>query len=224
MSASLTPKVAFNVAKDFRPISLLASTPMLLAIHPSVPAKTLADLIRLAKAPGNKLSYASGGTGGVQHLATELFKHEAKVDLLHVPYKGSGPGIVDLLAGNVQITMTGVAPLLAFINAGKLRGLAITGTSRSPALPNVPTFAESGLPGVVIDGWHGMLAPAATPDPTVRKLAGTVSQVARMPEVTSRLANEGAVPVGNSPDEFAKFFTSERQRWTKLAETLGIKE
>jgi tripartite-type tricarboxylate transporter receptor subunit TctC len=225
MSASLTPKPAFDAAKDFTPISQLVSTPMLLAVHPSVPARTLTDLIKLAKSTNGKLTYASGGTGGVQHMATALFMHEAKIEMVHVPYKGSGPGIIDLLAGNVQMTMTGIAPLLPFINAGKLRALAVTGSKRSPVIPDVPTFSEFGLPGVAIDGWHGMLAPAKTPEPVVRKLALAVAQIARMPDIRAKLSAEGAVPIGSTPSEFAKFFLGEQQKWTRVArETLVLKK
>jgi tripartite-type tricarboxylate transporter receptor subunit TctC len=217
MAASLAQKPAFDPAKDFAPISQLVSTPMLLAVHPSVPVKTLADLIKLARSTNGKLTFASGGTGGVQHMATALFMHEAKIEMTHVPYKGSGPGIIDLLAGNVQMTMTGVAPLLPFIRAGKLRPLAITGDKRSPVLPEVPTFSESGLPGVAIDGWHGMLAPAKTPEPVIRKLGLAIAEIARMPDIRAKLSAEGAVPIGSTPAEFTKFFLSEQRKWTRLA-------
>ena len=222
MSASVTPRLPFDVGNDFMPISQLASTPLVLVVHPSVPAATLRDLINLAKKRSNELNYASGGAGGIQHLATELFAHEAKIHLVHVPYKGSSPGIIDLLAGNVQMTMTGIAPVLTFVNSGKLRALAVTGNKRSAALPGIPTFAEFGLPGVAVDGWHGMLAPAKTPKSIVSKLGLAVAQIARMPNIQAALAADGAVPVGSTPDEFANFFYSEKQRWTKVARDTHI--
>lgn len=222
MSATLSTRAAFHPVKDFTEVSQLASTPMLLAVHPSVPAKTVAELIELAKSRRGKLTFASGGVGGVQHLAAALFMHEARIELAHVPYKGSGPGVVDLIAGNVSMTMTGIAPLLPSIRAGRLRALAVTGAGRAPVLPEVPTFSECGLPGVAIDGWHGMLAPAKTPEPVVRKLAAAVAEIARLPDIRTKLAAEGAIPVGSTPREFARFYLGEQRKWVRVARETHI--
>jgi tripartite-type tricarboxylate transporter receptor subunit TctC len=211
-----------DVTKELLPTSLLASTPVILVVHPAVPAPTLADFIVLAKSQPGKINYASGGIGGVQHLSTELLKREAGIDLLHVPYKGTGPGLVDLLAGQVTLTLTSVPSVIPFVKAGRLRALAVTGQSRLSNAPEIPTFAESALPGVDVVIWYGMLAPLNTPRPIVEKLARSIHRIAGAPDVREKMVRDGADPIGSSPDEFAKYFNSEREKWRKVVRQIGL--
>ena len=222
--ATLLREVSFDVTKDLLPTSLLASTPVMLVVHPSVPARTLADFLALAKAQPGTLNYASGGLGGVQHLATELLKREAGIDLLHVPYKGTGPGLVDLLAGQVQITLTSVPSVIPYVKAGRLRALAVAGQARLTSAPDIPTFAESGLPGVDVVIWYGMLAPMNTPRPVVDKLARAIDQIVQSPEVREKMSRDGAEPVGSSPAEYAKYFKNEREKWLKVTRQIGLRK
>lgn len=223
ITAALSENLNFNVGKDLLPLSVIASTPVILVVHPSVKARTTQELIALAKAQPGKLAYASGGAGGVQHLSTELFKREAKIDLLHVPYKGTGPGVIDLLAGHVQLTMTSVPSVLPHANAGKLRALAVTGAARLSAAPDVPTFREIGLPGVSVEIWYGLLAPSRVPRAIVDRIAGSVAEVAKMNDVKDKMVRGGATPVGSPPAEFGAYFKSEREKWVKVARQANIK-
>lgn len=223
ITAAISEKVPFDVGKDLLPVSIIATTPVILVVHPSVPARTIQDFIALARKQPGKLSYASGGTAGVQHMSTELLKLEAKIDLLHVPYKGTGPGLVDLLAGQVQLTLTSVPSVVPHVNAGKLRALALTGEQRVAATPDVPTFKESGLPGVFVVIWYGLLAPSRTPPPVVDRIARSVAEVAAMSDVRERMTRGGADAVGSKPSEFGPYFRSERARWVKIAKQANIK-
>lgn len=223
ITATLSEKLNFDAGKDLRPLSVIASTPILLVVHPLVKAHTIQEFIALAKAQPGKLAYASGGTGGIQHLTTELFKREAGIDLLHVPYKGSGPGIIDLLGGQVQLTMTSVPALLPHVNSGKLRALAVTGAARLSAAPGVPTFREAGLPGVSAEIWYGLLAPSQTPSDIVDRIAKSVAEVAKMRDVKDRMVRSGAETIGNSPADASAFFKSEREKWVKVARQANIK-
>jgi len=223
ITAALSDNLNFDVGKDLLPLSLIARTPILLVVHPSVKAHTIQEFIALAKAQPGKLAYASGGTGGIQHLSTELFKREAGIDLLHVPYKGSGPGIIDLLGGQVQLTMTSVPSLLPHVNSGKLRALAVTGAGRLSAAPGVPTFREAGLPGVSAEIWYGLLAPSRTPRDIVDRVAKSVAEAAKMRDVKDRMVRSGAESVGNAPAEFGAYFKSERDKWVKVARQANIK-
>lgn len=220
--ATLLREVSFDVTKDLLPVSLLASTPVMLVVHPSVPAKTLAEFLALAKSQPGKINYASGGVGGVQHLSTELLKREAGIDLLHVPYKGTGPGLVDLLAGQVQLTLTSVPSVIPYAKAGRLRALAVTGQTRLSGAPDVPTFAESGLPGVDVVIWYGMLAPRNTPRAIVDKLARAIGQIAKSPDMREKMLRDGAEPVGSSPADYARYFITERDKWLKVTRQAGL--
>lgn len=221
--ASLAPGRGVDTITDFAPVSMLATTPLVLAIHPSVTASTLQEFIALARSQPGKIHYASGGTGGIQHLATELFKTEAKVDIAHVPYKGTGPGMVDLLAGHVQATLTSPAAVLPHVKAGKLRALAIMGKSRSPAAPDVPTFTEVGLPGVDMAVWYGVLAPVRTPPAIVDKLAQTIATAGRMSDMREKISASGAEPAQSTPAEFGTFLRSEREKLVKIARDVNIR-
>jgi tripartite-type tricarboxylate transporter receptor subunit TctC len=221
--AALTPGRGVDPIRDFAPVSLLGTTPLALVIHPSLNAGTLAEFIALVRRQPGRIHYASGGTGGIQHLATELFKHEAKVDLAHVPYKGTGPGVIDLLAGHVQVMLTSPAAVLPHVKAGRLRALAIMGKARSPAVPDLPTFAESGLPGVDMGVWYGLLAPAHTSPAIVGKLAHTIANVARMPDVREKIAAAGAEPAQSTPAEFGAFLRGERDKLIGIARNVDIR-
>jgi tripartite-type tricarboxylate transporter receptor subunit TctC len=192
-------------------------------VHPAVNARTIQELVALAKAQPGKLNYASGGAGGVQHLSTELFKQEAKIELVHVPYRGTGPSLIDLLAGQVQLTLTSVPSVLPHVQSGKLRALAITGNSRLPAVPSVPTFNESGLPGVSVEIWYGLLAPSRTPAAIVDRISKSVAEVAHMSDFKEKMSRSGAEPVGNTPAQFAAYFKSEREKWVKVAREANVK-
>jgi tripartite-type tricarboxylate transporter receptor subunit TctC len=224
LMAGLLRDASFDLTKELLPASLLASTPVMLVMHPSVAARTLPEFLALAKLQPGKINYASGGIGGVQHLATELLKREAGIDILHVPYKGTGPGLVDLLAGQVQITLTSVPSVLPYAKAGRLRAVAVSGKARLSSAPDVPTFAESGLPGVDVVIWYGLLTPLNTPRPIVDKLAGTLSQIAKSPEVQDKMVRDGADPIGGSPAEFAKYVKSEREKWLKVLREIGLQK
>lgn len=222
ITAALSEKLSFNVSSDFTPVSVLAMTPVILVVHPSVNARTIQEFIALAKARAGKLIYASGGNGGVQHLSTELLKQEAGIDLLHVPYKGTGPGVIDLLAGQVQLTMTSAPSVLPHVNSGKLRALAVTGNARLPAAPSVPIFKEVGLPGVSMVIWYGLLAPSRTPRDIVDRIAKSVAAVASMSDVKEKMSRGGADPVGSAPAHFGAYYQSEREKWVKVARQAGI--
>lgn len=223
ITAALSEKLNFNVSNDLTPVSVLATTPVIVVVHPSVNARTIQEFIALAKAQPGKLIYASGGSGGVQHLSTELLKQAAKIDLLHVPYKGTGPGLIDLLAGQVHVTLTSVPSVLPHVQSGKLRALAITGNARSPAAPTVPTFKESGLPGVAVEIWYGLLAPSRTPAHIVERIAKSVGEVANTSDVREKIFRGGAQPVGNTPRQFSAYYKSEREKWVKVAREANVK-
>jgi tripartite-type tricarboxylate transporter receptor subunit TctC len=223
ITAALTTKLSFDVGRDLLPVSVIATTPVILVVHPAVPARTIQELVELARKQPGKMSYASGGTGGVQHMSTELLKQEAKIDLLHVPYKGTGPGLIDLLGGQVQLTLTSVPSVMPHVNSGKLRALAVTGEKRLSAAPTVPTFRESGLPGVSVVIWYGLLAPTGTPPAIVDRIARSLAEVAASPDVKEKMVRSGADAVGNKPSEFGPYFRSERARWVKLAKQANIR-
>jgi tripartite-type tricarboxylate transporter receptor subunit TctC len=222
LMSALTRDASYDMNRVYAPVTELGSTPSILAVHPGVPAKTLADFIKLAKAQPGKILYASGGQGGVQHFSTVLFEREANIKLMHVPYKGSGPGIIDLLGGQVQMTLTSMPPIVPHVKAGKLRGLAVTSKTRSSSVPDVPTFAESGLPGVDVQIWYGMFAPPKTPRAVVDKLASTAATIAKMPDIQEKLASQGAVAYGSTPAQLAAYSKSERDKWVKVGREAGL--
>lgn len=222
LMSAVTRDASYDMNRVYAPVTELGSTPSILAVHPGVPAKTLADFIKLAKSQPGKILYASGGQGGVQHFSTVLFEREANIKLMHVPYKGSGPGIIDLLGGQVQMTLTSMPPIVPHVRAGKLRGLAVTSKTRSSSVPDVPTFAESGLPGVDVQIWYGMFAPPKTPRAVVDKLASTAATIAKMPDIQEKLASQGAVAYGSTPAQLAAYAKSERDKWVKVGREAGL--
>ncbi len=220
---SLYPKMPYDAIKDFAPITLAAIGPNLLVVHPSVPAKNVKELVALAKARPGQLQYASPGSGSVQHLSGELFKLQAKVDMLHIPYKGSGQSIVDLLAGHVHLNFDSVPPVLNFVRQGKLRALAVTSAQRSALLPEIPTVIESGVPGFDMGTWWGLVAPAAVSKDIVAKLHAETVKVLALPDVKERLANVGAEPGGNTPDQFGAFIRTEAAKYARIVREAKIK-
>ena len=223
VAPSLDPKVGFDPLRDFAPISLIATVNNMLVVHPSLPVKSVKDLVALARARPGQLTYASGGSGGAQHLAGELFASLAGVKMLHIPYKGSAPGVTALLGGEVMLGFTDTLITLPLVKSGKLRALAVTGPVRSPLVPDVPTMAEAGLPKYAVNVWFGLLAPAGTPGEIVSRLGAEVGRHVRSAEMRDRLTALGAEPVGNTPEQFAAFLRAEIARWAEVVRTARIR-
>jgi len=215
INPSLYTKLAYN-PNDLVPVSEMAELPFVLVITPKLPAKTAKDLVALAKTQPGKLSFASSGTGGSPHLSGEIFKAATGTDMLHVPYKGGGAAMTDLMAGNVDMLFASVLETAGHVKAGKLRALAVTGKVRSPALPDVPTLTEAGIAGAESGSWVGLLAPAGTPKDIVDKIAAGVRQVVAQPEVRKQLVEQGAIPVGSSPQQFGDLIAADRKRYAKI--------
>ena len=220
---ALVAKLPFNMATAFAAVGQMIDSPLLVVVHPSLPAKHVKDLVAIAKARPGQLSYASGGVGGSAHLATELFKAAARVDLVHVPYKGTGPAMNDLIAGHVQVCFCTLPSAFPHAKSGRLRALAVTTAKRSAAAPEIPTVAEAGVRGYEMSQWYGILAPAGTPAPVVDKLNAEIRKALKRPQVRSQLLAAGADPVESSPQEFAAFFSAEITRWTRVVQTAGLK-
>jgi tripartite-type tricarboxylate transporter receptor subunit TctC len=221
INPSLYKNLPFDPVKDLQPVTLIASSPFLLMVHPSVPAKTTKDLIALAKV--KPLTYGSGGVGSSGHLAAELFSSMAGIALTHVPYKGAGPALIDALGGQVNLILSSIVSAMPHAKSGKLRALAITTRVRSGALPDLPTIAESALPGYDFSSWYGLLVPAGTSKPIVGKLFTQTTQALRMPDLQARLSGEGCEPVGNTPEQFAAYLKLETARWAKVAKASGMR-
>ena len=223
INVSLYSNMPYDVMRDFEHISLLAAVPNLLEVHPGVPVKTVKELIEYARARPGKLAYASSGNGTSIHLSAELFKAMTGVDMLHIPYKGSAPAVADLMAGQVQLMFDNLPSSIQQVRAGKLRAIAVTSLRRSPVLPDVPTIAESGLPGYEASSWFGMHAPAKTSKDIVNKLHATVAKALRTPEMIERFTSLGADPVGNTPEQFTEFVRDEIAKWAKVVKASGAK-
>ncbi len=223
INMSLYAKMPYDAVKDFEPITLVAGVPNLLVVHPSVNAKSVRELTALAKSMPGKLNVASSGNGTSIHLAAELYKQMAGVDILHVPYKGSSPAVTDLLGGQVQMMFDNMPSALPHAKAGKLPPLAVTGLKRSAALPDIPTMDEEGLKGFNATSWFGLLAPAGTPKDIVAKLNAASVKALAAPEMMERLAAQGAEPVGNTPEQFAAFIKSEIDKWSKIVKASGAR-
>ena len=218
-TASLTEK---NVSQ-FAPVTLVSASPYVVVINSRININNVASLIAFARANPGKLTYGSSGTGAASHLSAELFKSMAKVDLLHVPYKGMGQAVTDLLAGQVDLLFAPSQAVIQHVRAGKLKALATTGAKRAETLPDLPTVAESGLPGYEAVGWFGLLAPAATPKAVVDKLSADANRALTDPDVRTRMQALGADPGGNTPEEFARFIRDDQAKWAKLMREAGIK-
>ncbi len=223
INATLYTKLPYDTLGDLAPVSLLAEYPFVITVHPSLPVKTVKELIAFAKAQPGKLSYASSGNGSGPHLGMELFKSMAGIDLVHVPYKGAGQAMTDLVSGQVQVFLNNFLAGTSMIKAGKLRALAVTSRSRSPVAPELPTVAESGIPGYVVTGWYGLFVPAATPAPVVATLHAGAVKAIKSKEVSERLSSEAAVIVGSTPREFADFLKAEINKWAGVIKKAQIK-
>jgi tripartite-type tricarboxylate transporter receptor subunit TctC len=223
INPSLYSKLPFDTVKDFTPVVLAASAPLLLVVNPSVPAQSVKDLIALAKAKPGAMNYANSGSGTTAHLAGELFKRMAGVEIVNVPYKGGGPAVIDLIAGQVQIYFSTIPAALQQVKAGKLRALAVTSSKRVPELADMPTVAESGLPGFEVVGWFGLFAPAGTPQPVIGKLNGEINKILNAPESRERLSGHGLVPGGGTPRELGQFLQTEIAKWNQLIKETGIR-
>lgn len=223
VNVSLYAKVPYDPLRDLAPVTLVASSPLLIAAHPSVPVRTIGDVIKMEKAKPGLLNYGTGGTGTGSHLTMELLNLSAGVRLLHVPYKGIGPALTDVLGG--QITMMVSSPLSSqpHVQSGRLVGLAITGRTRIPALPGVPTMIESGLPDFESSSWFGIMAPGATPSPIIGRLHRDITMLLRRPEIREQIVRTGADPVGNTPEEFGAYIKAETSKWARVIKAANIK-
>jgi tripartite-type tricarboxylate transporter receptor subunit TctC len=218
----LYSRMPYDTMKAFTPITLAGYGTLLLVVNPNVPAKDLKELLALAKAKPGSLSYASGGAGGSQHLAGELLKNMAGVDLVHVPYKGITQGVTDVVGGQVSMTFD-LATVLPHMKAGRLRPIAVANRERASALPDIPTIAEAGVPGYEASAWYGMFAPAGTPSATVQRLYAEAAKALRRPDVREKLSVLGAEPGGNTPAEFAAFIQAEAVKWSKVVREANIR-
>jgi tripartite-type tricarboxylate transporter receptor subunit TctC len=219
----LVAKAPYDPVRDFAPVVHTATVPLVLVVHPSVPAKTVKELIALSQTPGAKLNYASSGEGTTSHLAAELFKASTHAQMVHVPYKGGGQAIIDLLAGHVQTGFVNILEALPQVNAGRLRALGVSTSKRSQVAPNVPTVAEAGVPGYEVIQWSGVLAPAGVPADVVAKLNREVARILARKDVRQKLLDSGAEPGGGPPAEFAAMIRSEIAKWTKVVKTVRLK-
>ena len=224
INQSLYGKLPYDPIKDFAPITLLATVPNVLVVHPSLPAKNVKELIDLAKSKPGKLNYASSGNGTSIHLSAELFKTMTGTFMTHIPYRGSSAALTDLVGGQAELMFDNLPSALPYIKSGKLRALGVTSDKRSPALPDVPTIAEAGpIKGYEASSWFGVLAPAGTPKEIVDKLHQTLSKALGTPELREKLVSQGADPVGNTPDQFAEHIQKETAKWSKVVKASGAK-
>ena len=220
---ALYSKVPFDAAKDFEPIATVATTPYVMVVHPSLPVKSVPELVAYARQNPGKVNYAASAPGGGQHLAWEMFKRSTKTDLVYVPYRGTGALMPDLLGGTLQAGIDNVAVLTPHVKSGALRPLAVTGERRSPLLPDVPTVIESGLPGFKVIGWFAVFAPAKTPADVAHKLSSTITEILAEKAMRERMTELGAEPEGQGPDALRKLLASESEQWGRLIREVGIK-
>jgi tripartite-type tricarboxylate transporter receptor subunit TctC len=220
---ALYRKLPYDAVKDFAPVALVAVQPNILVLHPEVPARSVPELIQLARQNPGKLNYASSGAGAAAHLAGELFKTMAKVDIVHVPYKGAQPALTDLIAGQVQLMFATSASVIPYMKAGRLRALAVTTAQRSPSVPELPTISEAGLPGFEATTWHGVVVPSATSSSLVHKLNQDINSVLTEKELRERLAGLGAEVLTGTPRDFADYIARETPKWTKVVRDSGAR-
>ena len=223
ISQSAYAKPPFDLLRDLAPVAMTASAPFILAVHPSIPAKSLKELIALAKAKPGQLSYSTPGTASGPHVAGELMKMEVGVNILHVPYKGTVPAIADTMAGNVSMALANSLTILPQIRSGRLRGMGITSAKRSNVAPDLPTFAESGLPGYESGTWYGFAAPAGTAREIIMRLNGAIVQIVQLPDVRDRLHAQGAEPMSGTPEQIAEFMRSEIAKAARVVKAAGIR-
>ena len=219
---SLYSKLPYS-QKDFAPVSLAATAPVIMIVHTSVPVRTVKELVSLARAQPRALNFASGGPGSSTHLGVELLKYVAQIELVHIPYKGTGPAVADVLGGQVTMMFAGISSVKQHVESGRLRAIAVTGEKRSPAMPRVPTFGEAGMKEVDASSYWGALAPARTPPEIVARLSQTMAQVLNMPDVRDKLVELGFDPLGGGPSEFAALLAKETDKWAKVIKAAGVK-
>lgn len=222
-NAGLYPKITYDTIKDFTPVTLAVSAPLLLVAHPSMNVKNVKELIALAKSKPGSISYASGGSGSSQHLAMELFNSTAGVQMTHVPYKGSAASYIDLIGGQVTLEFDVLPTAMPHIKSGKLRPLAITTAARYPALPDLPTVNESGVPGYEASAWFGIMMPAGVPKEIVARLNGEVNKIVALPDIRERFDQQGAIPRPMSAEQFGAFIQAEIEKWAKVVKASGAK-
>ena len=223
INVSLYKKLAYDPVRDFAPVSMVADLPLLLLVHPSVPANSVKELIVLAKSQPGKLNFSSSGAGGSMHVAAELFKSMTGVDMVHIPYKGGAPAVADLLSGQVALSFSTVLETIQHVKAGKVRALAVTNDHRSIALPDLPTIAEAGLPGYQSISWLALFAPAGTPKEIVNKVSAESVRILKLPDVKERLLAQGAEPIGSTPEQLAAILAADIAKYAKVIRESGYK-
>jgi tripartite-type tricarboxylate transporter receptor subunit TctC len=223
IAPSLYKTLSYDLLRDFTPVSLVALQQLCLVVHPSLPPKNVKELLEFLRQRPGQVSYASAGNGGANHLAAELFKSMAGVDLIHVPYKGTGPSIADVLGGQVPVTFGNLLPIIPHIKSGRLRPIAVTAKTRSPALPGVPTLAESGFPDYEAINWFGVLAPAGTPPAIIQKLNQEIVRIVKLPETRERYAALGAEPLTSTPQQAGAFIKKEIAKWGQVVKISGAR-
>ncbi len=223
VNPSLYSRLPYDSVRDFAPVSMVALQPSVLVVHPSVPARSVSELITLARSRPGQLNYASSGSGSLAHLCAEVFKRMAKIDMLHVPYKGAGPSLADLLAGQVHLIFASSPSVMPHVRNGRLRALGVTTAKRVRATPEVPTIAEAGLPGFELTGWYGLLAPAGTPSPVVNRLNVDLVKTLNVADVQEKLVDQGLEVATSTPREFADFLKAEIAKYARVVREAGVK-
>ena len=224
MNPAMYPKsLPYHPVRDFAPVSMLAAGAQTLVVNPSLPVKTVKELVALAKAKPGSINFASSGYGGPMHLAGELLKSTATINIVHVPYKGGGPAVNDVIAGQVEMTFVGAPASLPHVRSGRLRLIAVSTVKRMTTLPDTPTVAESGYPGFDIPAYYSLLAPAGTPPAIVNRLQSELARIVHQKEIRDRFATFGVEPVGNTPEQLTAFMTADVAKWSKLVQSLGLK-
>jgi tripartite-type tricarboxylate transporter receptor subunit TctC len=223
IAPALYPKLPYDPVKDFAPVTLALTSPLILVVHPSVPAKNVKELIALARAKPDAITFGSPGNGTTGHLSIELIKSAGKVKMVHIPYKGAVPAFTGLLGGEIAVYMSSIQPALPMLKAGRVRALGVTSTKRIPTLPDVPTIAETGLPGYEVTNWYGVLTPAGVPKDVLGKLHGDLVKVMKQPDVQQRFAAEGGDATPNTPEQFGAFIRNEIVKWGKAVRESGAK-
>lgn len=223
VNPSLIPKLPYDAIADFAPVTQLTASPNILVLHPSLPAASLKELIALARQRPGQLNYSSAGNGTAGHLAAELMKMMAKIDVVHVPYKAAPQALSDLVSGQIQLQFSNLMTALPHVKSGRLRGIAVTTIQRSPAIPELPTMDQAGLRGYRVDQTYGVVAPGRTPAPIVAKLNAEIVNILKSPDIGQRMSAEGAMLVGNTPQEYLEYLKAELQKWTKVVKEVGIR-
>ena len=223
INPSVTPKIGYDVWRDFVALAPLAVTPMILVAHPAGPAATPRELIALANARPGQINYGSAGTGSGAHMGAELFRYVTKVDIAHVPYKGTGAAVADLAGGQVQLVFTTVPSVIGLVKGGRLKPIAVASAQRVPTLPEVPTFVETGVPEYLMDYWYGLFAPSATPRDVQLRLQTALREVMRMPDIQAGMEKAGLLPMGGTAEEFTAFVKKDMERWAAVVKAAGIK-